>query len=131
MTGSMLLQKAARLLAPILMLASLWVLWRGHNEPGGGFIGGLLAAAAVGLISFAYDRDHAARYLPVEPKLLMAIGLMLALLTALFPLLLGKPPLTGLWLEQPKLGTPLLFDIGVYLTVTGMVTQVLFVLEEA
>jgi len=131
MSGSYLQQTATRILAPILLTASLWVLWRGHNEPGGGFIGGLMAASAIGLISFAYDREKAERTLPASPRLLMGIGVALALAVALFPLLLGKPPLTGLWLESPKLGTPLLFDIGVYLTVVGMVTQVLFVLEEA
>jgi len=130
MKGSFLQQAATRILAPILLLTSLWVLWRGHNEPGGGFIGGLLAASAVGLWSFAFDHASARRVLPLPPRVLMVIGVSTALLTALLPVLFGLPPLTGLWLESPKLGTPLLFDIGVYLTVVGMVTQVLLVLEE-
>ena len=60
----------------------------------------------------------------------MAIGLMLALVTALVPLLVGKPPLTGLWLTEPKLGTPLLFDVGVYLVVVGITLTIIFALME-
>ena len=130
MSTSFLLQAAARILAPILFLVSLWVLWRGHNQPGGGFIGGLMAAASFGLLSFAFDHEYAENKLPLPPQTLMALGVVVAMATALWPMFLGYPPLTGLWLSSPKLGTPLLFDIGVYMTVMGMVTQVLFILEE-
>ncbi|MDJ0842024.1 MAG: MnhB domain-containing protein [Acidobacteriota bacterium] len=130
MKESFLQKNAARIIAPLLFLTSLWMLWRGHNEPGGGFIGGLTAASAVGLWSFVFDRAAAERLLPVSPPGLMVAGVGLAAATALYPLLFDLPPLTGMWLEKPKLGTPLLFDIGVYLTVIGMVTQVLFRLEE-
>lgn len=130
---------AARLLAPVFVALSLLVLYRGHHLPGGGFIGGLLAASGVALILLANGVDAARRYLRVKPWSLVVAGLSVALASTLAgPILLGASWMTGAWLPSfhlpllgtVHLGTPLLFDLGVYFTVTGFVLQCLFSLSE-
>lgn len=133
--SSLILSTAARYLLPLMLLFSVFLLLRGHNEPGGGFIGGLVAAAAFALYAFAFDVAHARRTLRTDPHVLIASGLALALLSGLLPLAVGKPFLKGLWLdgEWPalgKVGTPLLFDLGVYLVVFGIMVMILFALAE-
>ena len=132
---SLILQTAARYLLPLLVLYSVFLLVRGHHEPGGGFIGGLMAAAPVALCALAYDVAHARRLLPLPPPQLLALGLSLAAGSGVGPLLAGRPCLSAAWIKLPmptgdslELGTPLLFDLGVYLVVIGVVTQIIAVL---
>lgn len=132
---SLLLATAVRLLLPLLLLFSLFLLLRGHNEPGGGFVGGLVAAAAFVLHALAHGVAGARRVLRVEPRYLVAAGLLTALASGLLSLALGLPFLTGLWSAVPVPvighgGTPLLFDAGVYLVVAGMVLMIVFSLME-
>ncbi|MEI2418098.1 MnhB domain-containing protein [Orrella sp. JC864] len=117
---------------PFALLLSLYLLWRGHNEPGGGFVGGLVAAA--GFASYALPRGYAAlkRVMPIDSLQLLAIGLALALLSGLPGLLGNAAFMTHAWTELGgvAVGTALLFDIGVYLTVLGaIITFVGFFLE--
>ncbi len=130
---SVILTTATRYLFPLLLLFSFFLLLRGHNEPGGGFVGGLVAAAAILLYALATSVAQAERIVGVDLRTLMGIGLLMALLAGLLGIVAGMPFLTGLWSTQPipvvgKLGTPLLFDLGVYLTVLGVTLQILFVL---
>lgn len=136
--SSLILRTATRFLLPLLLLFSIFVLLRGHNEPGGGFVGGLVAAAAFALHTIAYDVQSARRILLVDPEALIGAGLLLAAGSGLLSLLQGSPFLTGRWIEvnvpeigRVGLGTPLLFDIGVYLVVLGVtLTFVLSLAEE-
>ena len=135
--ASLILHMATRLLMPLLLMFSLFLLVRGHNEPGGGFTAGLVAAAAWGLYALAYDARAARRALRVDPRVFIGLGLISILASGLAGMLSGKPFLTGLWgrLEIKgfgglELGTPLLFDFGVYLTVLGVVLTIIFTLEE-
>lgn len=134
---SLILQTASRLLQPLMLFASVFLLLRGHNDPGGGFVGGLVAAAAFGLHSMAFGVGAAKAMLRVDPRALISSGSALALLTALAPLALGKPFFTSLWLSLRlpgvgvvEVGSPLVFDLGVYLVVAGTTLLVLFALEE-
>jgi multicomponent Na+:H+ antiporter subunit A len=132
---SIILSTAARFLAPLMVLFSLYLLLRGHNEPGGGFVGGLLVAVAFALYVIAYDVQHARRMLRLDPRTLMGIGLLVALISGVPALLRGEPFMTGVWLEQKvpvigKVGTPLLFDVGVYILVFGMALTIIFGLAE-
>ena len=132
---SMILSTATRYLLPLLLMFSIFLLLRGHNEPGGGFVGGLVAAAALTLYALALDLGAARRVLEVDPRTLITLGLLAAAVSGL-PALLGNLDfMTGLWSSQVlpvigKLGTPLLFDIGVYLVVTGVTLTIIFVLME-
>jgi multicomponent Na+:H+ antiporter subunit B len=133
---SALLRTATRLLMPLLLLFALFLLLRGHNEPGGGFVGGLVVAAAFVLYAIAYGVDAGRRALPVPSVTLLSAGLFTALASGLAGVLLGRPFMTALWTDlhagpiSLALGTPLLFDIGVFLAVIGVVLTIVFTLAE-
>lgn len=115
---------STRGLFPLLVLVSLVLLWRGHNEPGGGFIAGLVAASAYALRHLAGVPRAFDRVLGLGPRLLVATGLAVAVLSAWLAPALGGPLMRGVWVEPVRglaLGTPLAFDVGVYLVVTGVV----------
>lgn len=134
---SLILSAATRFLLPLLLLFSIFVLLRGHNEPGGGFVGGLIAASAFALLAIATDVRTARRTLRLDPRTLIAIGLTAALASGIIALFYDLPFMTGLWVtfenpwfEELKVGTPLLFDAGVYLVVFGVTLTIIFSLAE-
>ena len=135
--NSIVLKTASRFLITLLLLVSVFLLIRGHNDPGGGFVAALVAAVAVALYAFASSVDDARALLRFDPHLLMGAGILLAFASAIPAAVQGDALLTGVWrtLDLPggsdlKLGTPLLFDLGVYLTVIGSVLAVLLTLSE-
>lgn len=135
MYDSLILRTVARLMLPILIVLSVFMLLRGHNEPGGGFIGGLLAASAIILRVVSDGPKAALELLPVNYLTLGATGVFLSATGGLTGLLFGKPFLKGLWFAQEipgvgKIGTPLIFDIGVYLTVIGITVHIALMLAE-
>jgi multicomponent Na+:H+ antiporter subunit B len=132
---SPILRSGTRYLVPLMLLFSVFLLARGHNAPGGGFVGGLVAATAFALVLLAEGLDAARRLLRWDPRALVAAGLLVALLSGLAPLLQGRAFMTGLWLKRPlpvlgKVGSPVVFDVGVYLVVLGIVLAILFALAE-
>jgi multicomponent Na+:H+ antiporter subunit B len=134
---SLILGTATRLLMPLLLLFSIFLLLRGHNSPGGGFAGGLVAAAAFVLYSIAANVPTTRLALRFEPQNFIGFGLLCAIFSGLPALLFGQPYLTAWWGQVKildfvdiKLGTPLLFDIGVYLVVLGVMLKILLPLEE-
>ena len=104
--SSLILQTAARSLVALMLLFSIFLLLRGHDEPGGGFIGGLVAAAAFILYAIAFDVPSARRMIGIRPQTMIAIGLLLAGGSGVLSLVTGNPYLTHLWwdLELPGLG---------------------------
>ncbi len=123
--NTVILRTAARYLAPTLIILSLWLLWRGHNAPGGGFIGGLVAGSAVVLHAIAFGPVAARRALRGSPRAWMAIGMALALGAALLGFVFGETLLDAAWVDVPgvgPLGTPLIFDVGVFAVVVGAVS---------
>jgi multicomponent Na+:H+ antiporter subunit B len=110
----------------LILAASVWVLLRGHNEPGGGFIGGLVAVSASVLWAVAHGSEAAQRRLPLrDPAALAALGVGLGALAGVPALIGGEAFLTHWWGKLPlgltelKVSTVLLFDLGVYLCVWG------------
>ena len=133
--SSLILRTSARGIEPLLLFFSVYVLLAGHDEPGGGFVGGLVAAAALTLHAIAFGVASARRALRWEPRTLAGVGLVLALLAAWLGPSVGAPPMTGLWAEMPgrtalALGTPVLFDAGVFLVVVGSALSAVFSLSE-
>ena len=135
---SLILHTATRFLLPLQLLFSLFLLLRGHNEPGGGFIAGLVAAGAIALFLFAFDVEKTRELIRFSPHDLFGLGLLLACLAGVPALLLGKPYFTALWWRpefpffgEVALSTPLIFDVGVYLTVIGAVLAIVLALAEA
>jgi multicomponent Na+:H+ antiporter subunit B len=121
-----LLDGAARPLYWILLAAALWILLRGHNEPGGGFIGGLVAVAASSLLAIALGTAAARRRQPLAPLPLAMLGVGLALLSGVAGAAAGLPYLTHLW--GGGLSTVMLFDLGVFCTVWGALTGYVYAL---
>jgi multicomponent Na+:H+ antiporter subunit B len=134
---SLILQTATRFLQPLLLLFSIILLVKGHDEPGGGFVGGLTAAGAFALNAIAYGVPSARQSLRVDPRTLAGIGLVIAAGSASLSLGLGRPFMSGIWVALPlpgiarvEVGTPLLFDVGVYLVVVGTALTIILGLGE-
>ncbi|QBI55262.1 MnhB domain-containing protein [Streptomonospora litoralis] len=128
---SVLLEVAARLLTPAILTFSVFLLVSGHDRPGGGFAGGLVASMAYVLRYIAGGRHELAAGMPMRPNGLLAVGLLIACGTAAAPLLLGDPvlevysytahlPVFG----KVKFASYLLFESGVFLIVVGLVLSV-------
>ncbi len=134
--NSFVLRTVSRLLVGLLLMFSIFLLLRGHNEPGGGFIGGLVAAAAFVLFGLADDETSARQALHFDTRTFIAAGLLLSGGSALFPLLFGRPFFTGMWGELQlfgaavELGTPIFFDFGVYLAVIGVALTIILAMAE-
>jgi multicomponent Na+:H+ antiporter subunit B len=134
--NSLILRTAVRVFQPVLLVYSFFLLVAGHNQPGGGFVAGLVAAAALALYAIAYDAASARTLAIVDPRTFIGVGLSLSLVSGLLPLLAGLPFLTGLWADLPvpggtlAVGTPFLFDLGVYLVVVGVTLLMVLTLVE-
>ena len=127
----LVLDVSIRLLYPSIIVLSLYFLFAGHNQPGGGFVGGLTAAAAISLRYVAGGVAAVRRSFYLQPWTVLGGGLVIAVGTAIFPMLLGhsvlehgtlkvEPPLLG----EVKATSALPFDIGVYLIVIGLVLMI-------
>lgn len=133
---SVILKTAANYILPLLLLFSIFVLLRGHNHAGGGFVGGLVASIAFVLHAFAYGFHNVRRLLLIHPGVLIPFGLLLCFSMGILPLLFGKPFLTGIWSHVPlpvigTVGSALFFDLGVYLVVIGATLTILFTISES
>ncbi len=123
-------------LSALMVLFSIFVTLRGHNEPGGGFIGGLIAASAFAIYGIACGVAAVRRAIKVHPMSISAFGLFLAGLSGLPSLFMAHPFMTSQWLYlslfgvEVPLSTPLLFDLGVYFVVLGALTSIALGLEE-
>jgi multicomponent Na+:H+ antiporter subunit B len=137
MIYSLILQVATRLLIPLLLVFSVFMLLRGHSHPGGGFVGGLIAGSAFVLYAFSRGVGAARQVLRFEPQTLLGVGLACALGSGILALIQGEAFLTGLWADlylpggiHLYLGSTLIFDIGVFLVVIGTVVLMMFSVEE-
>ncbi|QKT04507.1 Na+/H+ antiporter subunit B [Ectothiorhodospiraceae bacterium 2226] len=137
--SSLILSTAARILLPLLILFSVFLLLRGHDLPGGGFIGGLVGAGGFALYVFTFSPAAGRAALRIDPRVMMGAGLLLAVLSGVLGMLArAQPFLTAQWaaLHLPlfgevKLSSVLIFDIGVYLVVLGAVMTIVLTLAEA
>jgi multicomponent Na+:H+ antiporter subunit B len=134
--STVIFRTVAPFLTALMVLFSIFVLLRGHNEPGGGFIGGLIAASAIAIYGIACGVSPVRRALRLHPMTIAGIGLAVSCLSGVPSLVAGVPYLTGLWAFPNVLGvelalsTPVLFDVGVYLVVVGAISSVALALEE-
>lgn len=133
--NSLILRTIVPLLVSIMVVFSIFVLFRGHNLPGGGFIGGLIAASALAVYMISSGPAAVRQALVVHPISIAGAGVVLAALSGLPGLLFGEPYLTGMWwlpenLPIKIIATPVFFDIGVYLSVVGTLVAIALALEE-
>ena len=134
---SLILTTTTRLLAALLLMCSVYALLRGHNLPGGGFIGGLIGATAFILYTIATSVEEAQAALRIDPSNLAMAGLGVAALGGIGAAFAGQPFFTGQWLflfrdgdSYVPLSTVLVFDIGVYMAVFGGILTLVFALEQ-
>jgi multisubunit Na+/H+ antiporter MnhB subunit len=119
---------SVRVLYHSILVLSLYFLFAGHNQPGGGFVGGLTAGAAISFRYVAGGVDEVRQAFRLRPWTILGGGLMIASIVAIVPMLFGYSMLEhgALTVEAPLLGTikttsALPFDIGVYLVVVGLI----------
>jgi multicomponent Na+:H+ antiporter subunit B len=135
--NTVILRTITPLITALMVIFSIFVLLRGHDEPGGGFIGGLIAASAFALYGIAAGVRPVLRALHFHPITISASGLLLAAVSGLVSLGPQVPYLTGIWWYpeiaggvELALSTPLMFDIGVWLVVVGSLVSIALALEE-
>jgi multicomponent K+:H+ antiporter subunit A len=114
--GSSMLRIAMRLVLPVVLLFAGYVFFKGHNEPGGGFIAGLIASVGIAAYRMSAGVDGLRRLMPIKPGLLAAIGLAIALITGFAPLLLKL--LTGGW-DAGGIGGPFFMSDNQYIDLPG------------
>ncbi len=134
---SIIFRTATRYMFPPLLVFSVYLLLRGHHYPGGGFVGGLFAGSAFVLYALAFEVAAARKLLRFDPRDVTAVGLAIALVSGIPALFSGNAFLTGTWWKVPlrpgmtlDIGSPLIFDIGVYLVVLGVLLTLVFSLGE-
>ncbi|MCE8013858.1 monovalent cation/H+ antiporter subunit A [Billgrantia desiderata] len=128
----LILSVVAQILLPLALLVSVYIFLRGHNQPGGGFIAGLITATALILQYMARGHDWTRERLPISYPIVAVSGLAVALATGLGSWLFGFPFLTSAFghfhlplVGEFELATAMLFDLGVYLAVVGATLMIL------
>lgn len=134
--NSLIFRTFSPFVSALTLVFSVFVTLRGHNDPGGGFIGGLIAASAFALLGLSHGVPTVRRALRFHPLAFAGFGLMIAVLSGLASILFRKPFLTGLWTfpslfgVEVALSTPMVFDIGVFFVVAGTMTSIALSLEQ-
>ncbi|NTF06787.1 Na(+)/H(+) antiporter subunit B [Agrobacterium rubi] len=134
--NTLIFRTVAPVITSLILLFSVFVLLRGHNEPGGGFIGGLIAVSALAVYGIAFGVGTVRRAIVFHPLSIAGFGLLLATLSGMLSVFFGVPFVTGLWVTpslagvEVPLATVISFDIGVYLVVVGGFTAIALTLEE-
>lgn len=134
--NTVIFRTVAPTIATIMIVFSVFVLLRGHNEPGGGFIGGLIAASAIAIYGIGASVAEVRKAMMFDPLAIAGLGVILAGGSGLLSAFFDQPFMTSQWLTFPfaesevTISTPLFFDIGVYLVVFGTISAVALALEE-
>jgi len=126
--NSIILRTAMHLIVPLVLVFSAYIALKGHNEPGGGFIGGLVASVILVLFHLCEGSQAIERMIPFHPRIILFTGLTMALATAIAPLLMGLPLLTSYINHhvpvaagaEMEFASAMIFDIGVFLVVVGV-----------
>ncbi len=131
-TNNVILQTSTKIAVFIIVLFSIRLFFSGHYYAGGGFIGGLMTSAAIVLVMVAFDLETAKRILPLNYRMLIGLGLLIAVSTGMIALFNGDPFLTHYYgyynlpiLGETSLHTATLFDLGVYFVVVGVTITII------
>lgn len=133
---TVIFRSIAPYLTSLMVLFSIFVLLRGHNEPGGGFIGGLIAASALAIYGIACGVAPVRRAIYFHPMAISAFGLFMSATAGVLSVFAGVPYMSGLWIYphlfgvEVALSSVLVFDVGVYLVVVGAIGSIALALEE-
>ncbi|WP_077326446.1 Na(+)/H(+) antiporter subunit B [Virgibacillus siamensis] len=131
-SNDLILRTTTSIIVFILLGFSIYLLLAGHNSPGGGFIGGLITASAIMLLYISYGSETIEKILPINYRLLVPIGLLLALGTGIGSFFFSVPFLSHTYgyfhipfFGELELATAMLFDTGVYITVLGVTLTII------
>lgn len=132
---TIILGTAIKILIPVFLVFSAYIFFRGHDEPGGGFIAALVTSIGFIFHMIAFGVEETKSIYKIGTINLMGVGLGFALMAGILPFFRGKTYFNALWpnTQLPfieKIGTPILFDAGVYLLVVGVVLRIAFTLFE-
>jgi len=133
--NTVIFRTLAPLIVAIMLIFSFYVCLRGHNEPGGGFIGGLIAAAAIAVFGMSSGVDAVRKALRFDPIAIAGFGVVMAGASGLLSLFIEAPFMTSIWFYLDigntvvPLSTPLFFDLGVYCVVFGTLAAIALSLE--
>ncbi|MBU2486108.1 MAG: Na(+)/H(+) antiporter subunit B [Alphaproteobacteria bacterium] len=133
---TVIFRSIAPYLTSLMVLFSIFVLLRGHNEPGGGFIGGLIAASALAIYGIACGVAPVRRAIYFHPMAIAAFGLFMSAMAGVLSVFASVPYMSGLWIYpvlfgvEIPLSSVLVFDVGVYLVVVGAISSIALALEE-
>lgn len=137
-TNDLILQTLAKLFVFVIITFSFYIFLAGHNNPGGGFIGGLMTSSALILLVLAFDWQVLNTVIPIDFKIIIALGLLIAVGNGLGSILFGVPFLTHTFgyfdlplLGKTELATATIFDTGVYLVVVGVTMTILQSIKES
>lgn len=129
--NSIIFKVMSHIVAGLMLIFSVFLLFRGHNEPGGGFIAALIAVTAFSLLMLAESPTYVRTRIQYKPMTIAVFGAITMIVPGLLSAAYGLPYLTGLWWKDiVAIGTPLFFDIGVYLAIIGSVLTVLLRLDQ-
>lgn len=135
--NTLIFRTIAPLLVVVMLVFSVFITLRGHNEPGGGFIGGLVAASAIAIYGMAAGPQATRKAMRVDPLAIAGFGVLLAAFSGLLSMPFQLPFLTGLWSElqigstEVAISTPMFFDLGVYAVVLGSISAIALALEDS
>ncbi|MBD1382586.1 Na(+)/H(+) antiporter subunit B [Metabacillus arenae] len=136
-TNDVILQTVTKIVLFIIVLFSIYLFFAGHNTPGGGFVGGLMASGAIVLLLLAFDVKTVLNILPINYINLAGVGLFIAVGFGAGSFLVGEPFLSHAfdYFELPLLGkteltTATIFDLGVYLVVIGVTMTIIQTIGE-
>ncbi|MBQ0140716.1 MAG: Na(+)/H(+) antiporter subunit B [Kurthia sp.] len=135
--NDLILRTVVQAVVFIILTLAIYLFFAGHYSPGGGFVAGLVLATAVVLLYLTFDAERVKKGLPVDFKVVAAVGVFLAIMTAVVPVFFGQPflnmssvsvhfPLIG----EKELATVLIFELGVALTVVGVVMTIILSVSE-
>ncbi|MBP2078121.1 Na(+)/H(+) antiporter subunit B [Oceanobacillus polygoni] len=135
--NDMMLQVSMRLITLIIFAFSFYLFLAGHNNPGGGFIGGLMTASAILVLYLAFDMKTITKAIPFNFTTMIGVGLLFAVFTGIASMLYGFPFLTQFFdyfqfpvFGEVELTTALPFDLGVYLVVVGAALTIILAIAE-
>ncbi|WP_373279158.1 Na(+)/H(+) antiporter subunit B [Halalkalibacter okhensis] len=136
-SNELMLHTLTRVVTFIILAFSVYLFFAGHNNPGGGFIGGLMTASALLLMYLSFDMKTIKKALPFDYTAIIAIGLLIAIATGVSSMLFGYPFLTQFFeyyqlpiLGETELTTALPFDLGVYLVVVAIALIIILTIAE-
>jgi len=135
--NDLILQSVTKVVVFIILTLSFYLFFSGHNNPGGGFVGGLVLAAAFVLLCLAFDIETVKEGIPVDFKLVAALGALIVVTTGLISVFINKPFLNQTFkiVELPffgeiELATVTIFEAGVSLAVVGVVVTIILSISE-